>query len=153
MEISSSLPSGIKTRGVDALRSANYRRRADEFFQAMKTEEEKARYNAAALLGVHASIALTDALTVREAGKRAADEEHREATKLLKTVCRQKKVADDGSERLGRILAHKTDIAYGEHFVAEDSDRLKAIRLNAERFFLWARRSFPHVWASPHEGG
>ncbi len=126
----------------------DYYKRADEFFKAMSDEEEFERYNASALLGIHASIALTDSLTIYEKGKRAADEQHRDAVKLLKSVCNTKGISKDGPNRLGRILSKKNFVAYGEHFRAMDTDELKRIRLNVKGLFKWALKNFEYLGKS-----
>ena len=94
----------MKTRALDRTRFVNYRGRADEFFHGMQDEAELERFGASALLGVHASIALADALTIHETGKRAADEQHKDAVELLAWVCSTKNVEEGGCGRLGRIL-------------------------------------------------
>jgi hypothetical protein len=119
----------------------------------MKDEVEFRRYNAAALLGVHAAIALADALTIRQAGKRAADENHHDAIKLLKSLCSTGRVDGDGPKRLGDILARKSEVAYAERYTSEDSETLKAVRLNVERFFSWVQNNFANLWPRPREGG
>jgi len=62
----------VKTVAIEKSLSVAYRNRASELFDAMKDEDDLKRHNAAALLGVHAAIALADALTILIAGKRAA---------------------------------------------------------------------------------
>jgi hypothetical protein len=133
------------------LRFACYRNRADEFFSAMKDEVEFKRYNAAALLGVHAAIALADALTVRESGRRAADERHHDAVKLLKDVSGASRAEGDGWRRFGDILARKGEVAYAERYTTEDSEMLKSVRLNVERFFLWTQKNFADLWTQHRE--
>jgi len=143
----------MRARTLDRTRFVHYRSRADEFFNGMKAEENKERYNASALLGIHAAIALTDTVSLAETGQRAADEQHTEAARLLESICRKKGVDGDGHNRLRRILSRKNDVAYGEHFTAADSTELKGIRLNVERFFLWAKHHFAYLGGNPPEGG
>lgn len=123
----------------------NYHKRAIEFFEAMNDEVEFERYNASALLGIHASIALTDSLAIYESGTRAVDEQHIDAVKLLKGVCNKKGISQDGPNRLGKILSKKNFVAYGEYFRAMDTEELKGIRLNVERFFTWAYTNFNYL--------
>ncbi|MCK4351897.1 hypothetical protein KAW65_00635 [candidate division WOR-3 bacterium] len=135
----------MKTKGFNRTHFLDYYKRADEFFKAMSDEVNFGRYNASALLGIHASIALTDSLTIYESEKRASDEQHMDAVKLLKSVCNTKGISKDGPNRLGKILSKKSFIAYGERFRAMDTEKLKSIRLNVERFFTWAYRNFEYL--------
>ena len=134
----------MKTVNVEKARFVGYRNRAREFFNTMNDEVDIRRYNAAALLGVHAAIALADAVTIREAGKRAADGTHSNA--LLKSVCSEVGVNGDGWTRLGAILARKNDVAYAGRYTSEDSPTLKLVRLNVERLFGWAQKNFTGLW-------
>ena len=143
----------MRTRALDRTRFVDYRGRANEFFAGMQSEAERARYNASALLGIHAAIALADAVAVHERGERAADDQHTEAARLIETISKKRGLDGDGHNRLRRILSRKNDVAYGEQFGAEDSNELKGVRLNVERFFLWAKRHFAYVNAGLHEGG
>ena len=135
----------MKTKGFNRTRFLDYYKRADEFFKAMSDEVNFERYNASALLGIHASIAITDSLTICESGERAADEQHRDAVRLLKSVCNTRGISEDGPNRLGKILSKKNFVAYSEHFRAIDTNELKSIRLNVERFFAWAHKNFKYL--------
>ncbi len=142
----------MRTRALDRTRFVNYRGRASEFFDGMKDEADMERFNGAALLGIHAAIALTDAVVVHHVGTRAADEQHAEAVRLLKKVCCSVKVDTSGADRLSSILARKTAVAYDEHFIPTDSEDTKRIRLNVERFFTWAYKSFVFLSSESAQG-
>lgn len=135
----------MKTKKLDRVYFRNYHYRAEEFFKAMKDEKEFERYNASALLGIHASIALTDSLTIYEKGIRASDQQHIEAVRLLKDVCSEKGIGEVGPNRLGKVLSKKNFVAYGEHFRAVDTEELKGIRSNVERFFTWVYTNFGYL--------
>jgi hypothetical protein len=135
----------MKVRKFDRVRFLNYYKRAEEFYLAMSEEAEFERYNASALLGIHAAIALADSVTIYESGKRVAEEQHMDAVKFLKNICITKRVSKDGPHRLGQILSRKNPIAYGEHFKTIDTDELKSIRLNVERLFIWAYTNFKYL--------
>lgn len=143
----------MKTRALERTRFANYRGRADEFFRGMKAEENEKRFNASALLGIHAAIALADTVSLAETGLRAADDQHTEAARLIESISKKRGLDGDGHNRLRRILSRKNDVAYGEQFVAADSTELKGVRLNVERFFLWAKHHFAYLSERPPEGG
>lgn len=135
----------MKTRKFEKNRFLDYCKRAEEFFKAMNDEVEFERYNASALLGIHASIAITDSITIYEGGKRSADEQHMEAVKFLKSICNAKGISEDGSNRLGKILSEKNFVAYGEHFKPVDDTKLQNIHLNVKRFFEWAYKNFEYL--------
>lgn len=135
----------MKTMEFDRTRFLDYYKRADEFFEAMSDEIVFERYNASALLGIHASIALTDSLTIYERRRRAGDEQHTDAVKLLKDICNTKGISEDGPNRLGKILSKKNLVAYGSRFRVMDTSELQSIRLNVERFFTWAYKNFEYL--------
>ena len=143
----------MRTRALDRARFVNYRNRADEFFHGMQDEAVLERFGASALLGVHASIALADAVTVHETGKRAADEQHKDAVKLLASVCSTRHIEEEGCGRLGRILAKKNEVAYSERFAPADTNELKELRRNVEGFFGWAYENFKHLGGKPTQEG
>lgn len=134
----------MRTKDVAKAHATAYQDRAEEFFQAMKDEEEFERYHAATLLGIHASIALTDAITVAVLGKRSTDEQHASVAKLLRQAAHLDKVEDaKGINRLERILATKNYVAYGEDFHSGDPDKkLQAVCNQVSRFFAWAYEHF-----------
>jgi hypothetical protein len=133
----------MKTRDIDREQFLNYYKRAGEFFLAMSNEEKEGRYNAAALLGIHAVISLTDALIIYEQGERSKDEQHEKVVKLLQEVCNKNRIKDDkGVNCLSRILAKKNYVAYDKHFSTDDNNKLKSIRSNVETFFAWAYSNF-----------
>ncbi|MFH1562791.1 MAG: hypothetical protein ABIF11_05170 [Nitrospirota bacterium] len=142
----------MKIREFEKSRFLDYCNRADEFFKAMNDEIILERYNASALLGIHASIAIADSITIYESGKRSADEQHLEAVKFLKSICNTKGISEDGSNRLGKILSEKNFVAYGEHFRPMDDTKLQSIRLNVERFFSWAYKNFDYLRRISTEG-
>ncbi len=139
----------VKIRSHDRTRYHDYRLRADEFFHGMNDEESAGRCTAAALLGIHASIALTDAVTVFARGDRAADERHADAVKLLRSVCNAQGVPESGTSKLTSILKLKNDVAYGERFRTAGSDELRNLLLNVRRFFTWAYEHFSDLGARP----
>ncbi|MDI6735025.1 MAG: hypothetical protein QME42_02330 [bacterium] len=143
----------MKTKEFDRTRFLDYYKRADEFFEAMSDEIVFERYNASALLGIHASIALTDSLTIYENRKRAADEQHTDAVKLLKGICNTKGISEDGPNRLGKILSKKNLVAYGSRFRVMDTNESQSIRLNVERFFTWAYKNFEYLNRNFTQGG
>jgi len=143
----------MRTRVIDRTRFVSYRDRASEFFLGMNDEAELGRFNAAALLGIHAAIALTDAVVAHKVGRRAADERHDTAVRLLKDVCQTAGVDPGGAKRLGEIVSRKNHVAYGDRYAAADTDELQRVRRDVERFFTWAYRNFGSVRPEPIQGG
>jgi hypothetical protein len=143
----------VKTRALDRTRFVNYRGRADEFFRGMLDEAWAERYNAAALLGIHAAIALNDAVAIHQVGKRTADDQHLSAVRLLEIVCQGAGIDSRGAMRLGEIVSGKNDLAYSDRYVATDTDQVQRIRRNVERFFTWAYRNFGFLGPEPAQGG
>lgn len=133
----------MRVKTVDRAYFWDYHKRAEEFFKAMNDEVIFERYNASALLGIHATIALMDSLLLYEKGQRAAEEDHSHSIKHLMKICTAKKLKDtSGTKRFGEIIAKKNHIAYSEHYRADDNTGLSDIRLNVERCFTWAYRNF-----------
>lgn len=133
----------MRAKTIDKVYFGNYHKRAEEFYKAMNEAVVFERYNASALLGIHASIALMDSLLLYEKGKRAAEEDHRQSVRMLEKMCGDKKLGDmSGTRRFGEIIAKKNQIAYSEHYRADDDTVLSDIRLNVERCFNWAYRNF-----------
>jgi hypothetical protein len=120
--------------------------KADHFFQAMRllSEDMPAYASSVALLAVHSSISLNDAIAVGVTGKRAKSEDHKWAARDLEKVCNVRKVTDrKGIQHFSWLLARKTDIAYGEKRL--DRIFVLATRDKAERFQAWAYNNFKGV--------
>jgi hypothetical protein len=124
----------------------HYVEKADHFFQAMKlvSDDISAYATSVALLAVHSSISLNDAIAVGLTGKRTKSEDHKRAATELEKLCRASKVTDTkGVHHLSWLLARKTDIAYGEKRL--DQTFLSAAKDRAERFQAWAYNNFKGV--------
>ena len=129
----------VKSKFSDKTNSLGYFGRADEFFNAMKEVSVlEGRKHAACLLGIHASIALTDSITVYVLQERCTGESHLEAASLLKQACEKERADNHGVRQLEKVLSEKNRIAYGEEFPAADKDRLDNIIIRVERYFRWA---------------
>jgi len=127
-------------RSVEKSKAIHYRVRAESFFNGMSllADDMKAYSHAVALLAVHASISLADALLIACTGQRSDDQDHRGVLKALERLCKSRRLAGDreGIKHLGWLLSMKTDFAYGDDSLALVRQVPKA-RLNAERFFAW----------------
>lgn len=134
----------MRTRSLERIRYRDYRNRAEEFRRAMRDEADFERFNAAALLGIHALVSLTDALTVLVVGRRSASERHADAVTLLREASGLRGVqkSNKAFRRLGDVLSQKNAVAYEERYIATNRGRMENIRVNVEAFFVWAYTSF-----------
>jgi hypothetical protein len=108
------------------------------------SDDMSAYASSVALLAVHCSISLNDAIAVGVTGKRSKSGDHKRAALDLESLCRASKVKDrKGIQHLTWLLAWKTDIAYGEKRL--DRIFLLAARDKAERFQSWAYNNFKGV--------
>jgi len=130
----------------DPALTQHYVEKADDFFRAMKhlSEEMPACVLSVALLAIHCSISLNDAIAVGVNGRRNKSEDHKRAAIDLGKLCDAKKVTDrKGVHHLTWLLANKTDIAYGSKRL--DQVFLAAAKDKAERFQAWAYNNFKEV--------
>lgn len=137
----------IETKPVERICYLNYHRRAEEFHKAMETEREASGFNSACLLGIHASIALSDSLAIHTFAVRFAGENHVEAIKIIERVCDKKRIDQEGLRHLRRILSEKTSISYGEKFSSSETEILKNTYLHVGKYFNWAYSNFKD-WAN-----
>jgi hypothetical protein len=108
------------------------------------SEDMPAYGTSVALLAIHSSISLNDAIAIGVTGERSKSEDHKRAARDLEKVCTASKVTDrKGVQHLGWLLAWKTDVAYGERRL--DKTFLLAARDKAERFQAWAYNNFKGV--------
>jgi len=130
----------------DPALTQHYVQKADHFFHAMRllSDDMSAYASSVALLAVHSSISLSDAIAVGVTGKRSKSDDHKRAAIDLQNLCKASKVADrKGVQHLSWLLAWKTDVAYGEKRL--DRIFLLAARDKAERFQAWAYNNFKEV--------
>lgn len=137
----------MRTESINKSDFISFLGRAEEFFQAMKILLDlQERYHAAALLGIHAAIAMNDAITVGSLGKRCRSENHADAKSLLKQVCSVRQIQEPkGISHLSDMLGLKTDIAYGKRFLSGQLKEPKQIHDRCQKFFAWAYVHFPFL--------
>ena len=125
----------IKTREVSKGLYLNYLRKAEEFYNAMKSEWDKKNYNSCVLCAIHCSISSADALTVFYRGVRHAGEKHQDVIKLINDL-----EIDDIKNKvrhLSSLLDIKNNLEYEEKLTTENG-ALNAVK-HTERFFLWIK--------------
>lgn len=116
------------------------------------TADDVGAYGASvALLAVHSSISLNDAILVGITGRRSRSEDHRQAARELDRICKLTKVTDiKGVSHLAWLLSKKSDVAYGKERL--DHVLLLAARDRAERFQAWAYNNFKGVLRASADG-
>ncbi|MEK6826743.1 MAG: HEPN domain-containing protein [Nanoarchaeota archaeon] len=125
----------IKTREVGKGMYLNYLRKAEEFYDAMKTELEKKNYNSCVLCAIHCCISASDALTVFYKGVRHLGEKHQDVIRLLNELS----ISDikTKTRHLSNVLDIKNSLEYEEKLTTE-SGALAAVK-STERLFLWIK--------------
>ena len=97
-----------------------------------------------ALLAVHSSISLNDAILVAVTGRKRSAQDHMVAANELERTCDQLRVKDKrGVQHLRWLLSQKTDVAYGTKRL--DRDRIVAAKDKAEKSFSWAYNCFGEI--------
>ncbi|HWG20670.1 MAG TPA: hypothetical protein VG225_09070 [Terracidiphilus sp.] len=90
-----------------------------------------------ALLGIHGAISYCDALRIGMGSEKLSSDDHRNATRELKSLLAERKFQGSaGADRLDKLLGKKSRIAYARE--ASDETEIKQITLHAERFAKWA---------------
>lgn len=131
----------INTTDVSKGEYRNYRDKGLQFFSVMKSCLQDKDWDAALLNGVHASISLSDAVTVFALGKRSSGSSHLDAAVLLSQAMGQDKEGRRNADRLAQILNWKHDAEYEPKRASEREayDFAKIV----ERFVEWVRTRLP----------
>ena len=119
----------------------NYREKGLEFFNVMKSCLQDEDWDAVVLNGVHASISLSDALTVFRLGKRSSSQLHLDASGLLSQAVEHDSEGRRNADRLAQILNWKHGAEYEPKRATEREahDFAKIV----ERFVEWVRMKLP----------
>jgi hypothetical protein len=135
-------------KNLNPIRTDIHVRRANSFFDAMRSWENRLQPSqlstdaAVALLAVHGSISLNDAIQTALRGGRSKYEDHRTTVLDLKKICIQNGINEtQGVEHLKWLLARKTDISYADKRFAHSDAALD----HAEKFYWWAYNRFKEV--------
>ena len=103
---------------------------------------EPERYGyALALLAVHATISLADAIALHHSHDRSKSEDHADAVRLLEKICPSRAEGREGLKHFSWLIARKNRIAY-EHHALDMKNEIIGAKLHAERFFAWVTRTF-----------
>lgn len=98
---------------------------------------------AAALLAVHAAIAMCDAILVLHGEERSTSHGHEEAVARLRQLCGRLGAGDRGIAVFERLVARRGNIAHDEQRLT--SKEAEAIVVQAQRFTSWAYQAFPQM--------
>ena len=122
---------------VPKVEYGNYRDKGLQFFNVMKSCLQDGDWDAVLLNGVHASISLSDAITVFALGQRSSSRSHLDAAGLLGQAVSQDPEGRRNADRLAQILNWKHDAEYEPKRASEREayDFAKIV----ERFMEWAR--------------
>lgn len=129
------MPKPARTRPVSKAQVRSYAGKAQEYFDAARSELAAERYVAATSLAIHAAINAADAVCGARLGVRAAGDAHDQALALLRTA------GADGTgveKELSRLLPLKTKAEYEPDDVAAGV-ATKAVE-RAERCVAIARK-------------
>jgi hypothetical protein len=122
-----------------------HRIRADAFFDDMTflAGDIETYKHTVALLAVHASISLADAVLVKYTGRRSTDQDHRVVLSMLTKLCGVHRLPSDGVRHLSWLLGKKTDFAYSDRLVIRSE--AESARTKAQQFVTWVNRNFLEV--------
>ncbi|MGH7495140.1 MAG: hypothetical protein ACREOO_22440 [bacterium] len=115
---------------------ADYRTVAESFCNGAEVAAEFGYWNAAAILQVHAAIALADAIAIKLSGVRSRGENHYETITLLDEVVAPGQDKEKALRQLRAIIDQKNWVSYsGKIFSRRDVDKLAKL---LDRFRNWA---------------
>ncbi|MBI4374024.1 MAG: HEPN domain-containing protein [Deltaproteobacteria bacterium] len=118
-----------------------YRNKAKQFYEVMLQCLQQNDWDAVILNGVHASISLSDAVTVFLIGKRSTGKSHQEAAYLLSQAVGQEEEGRRQANRLAQILNWKHNAEYEPTRTSEREAR--DFEKIVTRFIQWARSRIP----------
>jgi len=129
-------PRITKRVSVPRSKKSDYAKVAESFYNGAEMARGFEYWNAAGVLIVHASIAYTDALTIRFGGIRSKGEDHMAAVDILRQVMALDEEGRTGARHLERIINEKNRVSYeGEIYTKKDVDALWKHLL---RYRAWA---------------
>ncbi len=134
-------PKSIKTTIVSKEDYRDYLFKAQTFFSALKLCLQNDFWDAAILLGVHASISVTDALLVFYVQRRSISKNHNDVVRLLMQSLQNKKDIKKNANRLTQIIDTKHSVEYEpKRFTQKTAyDLAKKV----DRYFEWALSQLP----------
>jgi hypothetical protein len=136
-------------RNQNEIESAKYQEKAEQLLAGMRRllgypPPEAA---AVALLAVHSSILLNDAIQVAVHGSYRPPQDHARAVTQLREVCSRFRLSGEGEHHLHWLIARKHRFAYTNQRLEDLEVRLASD--HAERLFAWAYNEFRGVLRVP----
>ena len=117
-------------------RAPQYARVGGDFFEAASLALEHDYASAAALLYIHAAIALADAVAIHLSGFKSTSDQHQDAVALLRQIAEPSGGRDAAVRHLKRLIDEKSRIAYTGEVVTRK--QVDGLAIHAERFRTWA---------------
>ena len=133
------------TRRVDRGEAPKYAEAGRVFLESARAlstvADDGAPYgNAIALLGIHAAISYTDALSIGF-GERKSGDQHAKAVDTLRSILGAR-LPDDKAKVLRKILIEKDSVSYqGTYYTLADGQKLLEL---AESYCQWAMETLQH---------
>lgn len=131
----------VNTRAVPKNEFAEYRDKGLQFYTVMKLCLEDREWDAVFLMGVHATISMSDAITVCRSGQRSTGESHREAATLLEEATGHSTEGAKYAARFLEIIRKKHEVAYEPRRFTEREAAEFAKQV--ERFVEWVKKQLP----------
>lgn len=116
-----------------------YLNRARDFLEGVRLlRSELSTYGcSSALLAIHGALSYCDALRIGLGEDKLSSDDHSKAPAALKQLLTNRRYEKlEGIARLSRLLASKSDVAYGRESI--QISKAKSLIEQSERFVVWA---------------
>jgi len=121
---------------IEPSRSLNFRKVAENFYDGARLASEYSYYNAAGVLIVHAAIAYSDAISIKNKGVKVHGENHYEIISLINDLIPPSEEKKKALNNLKSIIDHKNKVSYsGDVYHKKD---IETLWKHFERFKTWA---------------
>ena len=125
-------------RKIDPSRSLDFRKVAENFYEGARLASEYKYYNAAGVLIVHAAIAYSDAISIKNKSVKIHGENHYEIISLLNDIIPHSEEKKKALNNLKNIIDHKNKVSYsGDVYYKKD---IESLWKHFERFKIWAEK-------------
>lgn len=131
----------VNTTTVPKNAYKSFAEKADQFFNVMNICLNDREWDAVLLNGVHAAIAINDALCIFLLGLRSTSKMHQDSVRLLIQAVPTHE-GKKNAVRLAEILNIKHKVEYESRRFIENEARRFAVQV--DRFKSWAEKQLPH---------
>ncbi|MDI6779025.1 MAG: hypothetical protein QME25_02340 [Bacteroidota bacterium] len=126
----------ISRKLVNRQKYYDYNIVAQQFYEAAKVAKDFKYWNAAGVLIVHAAIAYTDAISIKNSGQKSSSENHEDAIALVDSLAADGDEKKKAMNQLRKIIAEETMVFYaGDLYDEKDVENMWKWLL---RFRNWA---------------